>query len=340
MCKNNDIEKLIETLKHNDFDGYISFLKDNMPKYIYRYMGHTSQNIDMICSDKVGLSNPSSFNDPFDSLIQVVNKTENSYRKGIDWMIQYILASKKKWIERLRDRMLERNVLSADYPTKVKIIKEEYNSLVGIGGRKAEIELMGVLSAIKELPFCNNQYIGDFVSDSKVACFSENESDIVMWAHYGRMHSGICVQYTTDKLLDVLSACKDSCCYFVPVYYCDKMYEDYYKSMPLEDRLEPLWNLPQFMYKHTRWSYEGEWRLVLFDTMADEIIFPCAMNIYLGTSFEMINRFELARHGNSESEQVDRIINLFNYARSKGIGIIPLKADETMYKLEEQYLFD
>lgn len=37
-----------------------------------------------------------------------------------------------------------------------------------------------------------------------VACFSETWDDPQMWAHYAREHTGICVAYDTDELLQIV----------------------------------------------------------------------------------------------------------------------------------------
>ena len=282
-----DVEGLITTLKNNDFNSYISFLEEKLPKKIYSYYAHSTNNLDMISSGKINLKNPASFNDPFDSLIQVVNETEKHYFGKVDHTIQKILYSKDIKVSQFRKLILQKNILSMqiDYPQKIQILREIYDELLSPNNPIEDINLRGILFEINQFSGFANQYMGDFISDSGVACFSEEKNNVLMWSHYGRSHSGLCVEYLTEE---IIFNCKEQNYYFVPVYYNENMYRDYYETIS-EERLTYLWNLPQFMYKNSAWSYEKEWRLIRFEDIDHYVQSPKVSQIFLGTSFKNIN---------------------------------------------------
>ena len=332
-------EKLIRTLKNNDINGYIDFLKDNLPQKLYRYCAHTNQNIDLILSGKIKLNNPSKFNDPFDSLIHIVKSVERHYYEKIDRTIQKILYSSDKKICQLKDNLLHRDILNSSigYKTKFSILKEEQKKLLNPSDSIEDIKLRGILWEMEQFSGFANRYIGDFVSDSGVSCFSEKKNDVVMLSHYGKCHTGFCIEYRTDEIIhDVLNGEY----FIVPIFYSDKIYQDYYESIS-EERLTPLWNLPQFMYKELNWEYEQEWRIIKFsipETEQTALSFDYIQQIFLGTEFSNINKYILQENGNSEREQISHLVRLFEYCRDKKINIVPLRVSSQKYELESYYL--
>ena len=145
-----EVEGLITILKNNDFDSYISFLEKNLPKTIYSYYSHSTDILNMISSGKIQLKNPATFNDPFDSLIQEVNKTEIHYFSKIEHTIQKILYSKDKKIRKFRDIILQKNILSnnIDYSQKWKILNDVQKELLSPDNSLEYIELRGIIYEI------------------------------------------------------------------------------------------------------------------------------------------------------------------------------------------------
>ncbi len=306
-----------------------------MPENLYRYCSHTNQNISTITSSKIPLSNPRYFNDPFDSLSQEVYRVYTHYYKKIDRTIQRILYSRDKKVRMLRDAILRRNILSRKvaYKEKFKILEEEKqkiikpNADVGI----EDIHIHGILWEMKQISGFTNRYLGDFVSDSGVFCLSEEKNNIIMHSHYGNAHSGFCIEYKTDNIIqDILNGKY----FIIPLYYSDTIYTDYSEQI-YSERLTYLWNLPQFMYKKKQWEYEKEWRIVKFDSSDYQLDFDYISTIYLGASFENVESVVNDISEKDEKKQIDYLIKLFDYCSERGIEIIPLRVATHKYGLEE-----
>ena len=89
-----------------------------------------------------------------------------------------------------------------------------------------------------------------------IACFSESESDLLMWAHYANHHQGICVEYELMRFSTELNYTP------VPVVYSSKRSQvssinlDDIESFSLSLLTESLTS------KSPEWSYEKEWRII------------------------------------------------------------------------------
>jgi hypothetical protein len=87
-----------------------------------------------------------------------------------------------------------------------------------------------------------------------IACFSETRDDLLMWTHYAGNHSGICVAYSTKRLVDGLAEQVS----LVRLGYGD--------APPLVSSGEAL-NAERaarkiLSQKKQNWSYEREWRVL------------------------------------------------------------------------------
>ena len=92
-----------------------------------------------------------------------------------------------------------------------------------------------------------------------MVCFSEFNNISPMWAHYGENHGGICIKYDFNKN-EIL---KNEC---FPVYYvqneenkvlCEKIFSEKKSKNHMLSQL--------FLRKSKDWSYEKEWRLLVYD---------------------------------------------------------------------------
>lgn len=119
----------------------------------------------------------------------------------------------------------------------------------------------------KMLWIYNSLYPGyeSFLKDLQVCCFSSIKDSILMWSHYAKDHSGFCIEYDLDNLLDQSFPAK-------PVIYS--------KEMPLLSK--ELDNFMEGLYcKSEEWSYENEWRIV-FTKEDVEFVKINPKAIYLG----------------------------------------------------------
>ncbi len=166
---------------------------------------------DTLVRSRLWLSSPMDFNDPFDVSAKVVaSGTPKERRDRLDdWLKQQRLPWKERK-RQLREHMKE--------PV------EEFEKKLSIAFRKGQ-EDVGVFS------------------------FAGNPRDILMWSHYAKDHTGICIQFERARDLKVLS-------HAVPVKYsADYPIVNWFKNFPTSLGI-------MMLQKHEGWAYEQEQRMV------------------------------------------------------------------------------
>lgn len=322
----------VKALKNLDFNEYINVLSEILPKKLYRYFDHSNNKIDLLLSNRIAITSPLEFNDSYDSLATFEKEVENRYYGKVEFTIQKILNSADSKVKELKSNIINKGVLleKVDYPEKIRVIKEEHQKLLGDNDGPEYMELRSCIYRLNDFTGFNNPRLGDYVSDSKVCCFSASKNNTLMWAHYGRMNSGFCIEYDTSSIIDDI---KNGKYLFVPVIYSDKMYDD--DPYPISEKtISLLWNLPQFMYKKSDWAYEQEWRLVIPDCKDNSLYFPNIKQIFLGTNFKNYNKYS----GESDESQAYKLIQLFDFAKENNINIVRLKTNSQRYEFFEEWL--
>lgn len=131
-----------------------------------------------------------------------------------------------------------------------------------------------------------------------ITCFSETPYNMLMWSHYANKHSGICVEYDFSKLFSTVPNSL-----LLPVEYSGKR-----PLLPIEkvivdrggkievDQSKMNLLLPALLkslaIKSDIWSYEREWRHVVFtkDTPDRLACLPIISRIILGINISTENR--------------------------------------------------
>lgn len=332
---------------------------DILPQYLFKYYSPTSENILDIQNQKVWLSNPKSFNDPFDCKIGYDNE---KFDKNM--LLQFITKNgcveeqdksdgftvEEKW--RIYNSRLG---MSLGYFSK----KEEYSTardlmLLSKSDRfretvydflnEKETELDTKISKLRDV-------------DIRVACFSEFDKydeffkQIVMWSHYADNHKGFCVEYDLELLKkDIQFSLKDYEFYYnkseylleknialikaglFPVEYtCNRINIPITKLKKLEfDSLGNINNnckineliYKTFIVKSANWNYEKEWRLIIdgkISSFYDNKL-----------PFPYAKKIYLGCKANTEL--IDSLIEI---GKRIGVEVVLLKMDSKKFILEE-----
>ena len=104
-------------------------------------------------------------------------------------------------------------------------------------------------------------------SHLRIACFTENNANIPMWAHYADAGKGICIEYDTSPLNINKTKITDShnksfIAKLLKVHYTT----DFKYTITGLSEEEILFSS---IFQHKDWSYEKEWRLSTYDTSED-----------------------------------------------------------------------
>lgn len=227
---------------------------NNKPKLLCRYRHFCANNISALKNGQLFFSTPSFFNDPFDSHVYVDGA-------------KFIASIEHELKEGFESGHFFREALGVAPETPVA--KRLYEAYSNEGLRN--IFLSDMLCRLKTLQ-------SKIVNNSKIICFSELLTSVLMWSHYAGDNTGFLLVYDTNKIQaatvfdennNVLPVEKllDRVTYYNVAPDCGQVFFD---EMPrritqgsglLKVKADNRFHL-QFLYsKQESWSYEKEWRL-------------------------------------------------------------------------------
>lgn len=171
-----------------------------IPSELYKYRAIIDDNLendlhtDALKKEKVYLSNPHKFNDPYDSLFSI---DIEKFKENIVYKLK----------EQIVQKELDKININVNQINNIEIIYDDIT-----------IHNQGLIGELIE----NNpevfyeEYLKQF--EFKVCCFSEIYNSILMWSHYSNNHKGFCIGYETSKIKTIT---KNS---LFPVFYQDILF--------------------------------------------------------------------------------------------------------------------
>lgn len=190
------------------------------PKHLYRFLPlsdakHFEWLEDLLLRDQLYFSSPPSFNDPFDCLPAIrTPKSRVARELGLN-----------------RDR---RRVGLLGDP---RVADDAMKHFKRLGATQLAAEAQSIFRIT--------------MNDVGVVCFSENETDVLMWSHYANHHRGACLRFTRYW--------PDELPLLMKVHYAEERAIMSFPSRPGIDRTDELFNV--LCTKSKSWEYEREWRL-------------------------------------------------------------------------------
>jgi len=315
---------------------------DTTPENLYRYRSCTDYNYEALLNDKLILTKPTLFNDPYDSLLfidkhSILQTLKNGEQDNVDFigLIKSNIQFREEQEQSLGKELVERFANLKPYKSKIEELVSKQLSIKKIL-TEAEVFIETSLKSLKQ--------------SSLVGCFSEDVSSILMWSHYAQNHKGFALNYDFKSMYYIDVGIPNVVgSHFVdkklfPVKYSDERYDAtayidfhmldaFYKSVDLEYH-EPFFD-KLFYYKiqllkSKEWQYEKEWRIIqqtnidLFDGKPDfhyvENISP--KEIFLGANINNADKdilIEISKKKNLPIFQME--LDLF----SKSYRLIPIE---------------
>jgi Protein of unknown function (DUF2971) len=187
------------------------------PKSIFRYEGFNILSLQNLKAQSIYFASPKQFNDPYDCAITAALDDTNT-----------------------QDFELVRNRYMARFPE----YSEPKSQLISMSDEEFKAMVLRVTSEV--LSKSKDQ----FLSKNGVSCFSENNDDLLMWAHYGGRYKGFCLEFDTtyepfSKLYKVKYV------HEIPKIKIGSFYEN---------EVELIRDL--YCTKSKSWEYEKEWRCI------------------------------------------------------------------------------
>jgi len=139
---------------------------------------------------------------------------------------------------------------------------------------------LSFIKHMKDVPMKNA--IDKVLKRVKIACFSEKKHNLLMWSHYSRNHTGICIEFDVAKLIAHLKRTENTP-FFLKVRYSSKRDSFSWSEIGDADNL-----VKWLKTKSIDWKYEKEVRLLKITT--EDYSLPIRQDlikhIYLGSRID------------------------------------------------------
>lgn len=280
--------KDLKNLKQDEFTiRKFNLLPNSLFKYFPNvYTRDTNYSQQAILTNEVFLANPENFNDPFDCSI-VINFSD--YYIAMLQFYTKLFGINKKYQENLLE--IYKNFHCYQFIRlfiKLKFIflnNKMFNKNIDFRYCSNEMEklelecfLLKLQSYIYENYDENNNYkienllykgifgimrskmkeeINKLKRNFRVASFTVQRDNILMWSHYANNHKGFCIEYSIDKT----NIFNNILLNLSPVIYSpkrEKINEFFVNNKSIFE-----WYKKGLLKKSDLWSYEEEWRLIL-----------------------------------------------------------------------------
>jgi len=230
-----------------------------LPKFLYKYRDWGNDLHKRVLGNKeIFFASSSSFNDPFDCTIP----------------FRYDKLSKQQLMEMMDARLkeYEPNLTSRE---RQEIVRERFSD-------------PNFMSAqfLKGYEGWGKDYIS---KNFGIFSLTKTPGNIVMWSHYAESHTGFCVGFNIDKLMQYLEKkCEET----GTIFSLDKVEysRDYPLLIPGDDYSQIM--LQALTTKSTYWEYEKEYRLIMYSYTAWPIIIPGELITKVILGVAMSNRFK------------------------------------------------
>jgi hypothetical protein len=203
------------------------------PNHLYKYLPFSANVLGLLCQSEVFYSNPSKFNDPFDSKPNIINDLGEIFFTHL-W---HAIISKA--VNKTEATNIHFHALSE---------VQEYGSYKVDGPAKL-LYRQRIMEAIEDLVNRSLKRHGVFSLAEKWNC-------PLMWSHYGDQHRGICIEYLTKDRLKKARIDKVEYGGSRNITTKDLYHIFVDESKEIRER-----TVKQIYYsKAKQWKYEREWR--------------------------------------------------------------------------------
>lgn len=300
----------------------IEMVKQNMPRKLYRYRSCNEHSIDAFRKNRIYFNTPNNFNDPHDCLVYFDYKRIQQEIESTD-VAEYV-----RIIKTLRDNREIPKIFNEVFPSE---LIEEMLALPSEDLTQKADELQNnfdrIIASLKnEIENICYNILFHFKDVPKLACFSQNIKEPLMWSYYADSHKGFALEYDFTNFSYKCANCSDICDNFAvhdlfPIVYTNTRYDA--TDFALMLMIEKIHNSGGFQalktkytsipdrlavqkantYKATCWRHEKEWRMkLLCKSNSQRNWLECKPKaIYLGSSISELYRDVLLKYAKENS---------------------------------------
>ena len=234
-----------------------------------------------------------------------------------DSLRENLLDKYEAWGQDIRDEDVMdlcisdiRNLIDDSKEFKLyRYVSPDYFNIRNIETQQIHLSPNGVLNDVYEglvvdKEKANYQKFQELKELAYMTCLTESNENILMWSHYAKGHTGICIEYDLKTLVNDKYQILN---HIFPVIYDNdiilernipkmiEIYKSIKTAIDIDEALDgKLFNdiIPLFLIKSKVWEYEREWRVIyslkqMYDKndkilYSGNIPFNCISGIYLG----------------------------------------------------------
>jgi Protein of unknown function (DUF2971) len=213
------------------------------PETIFKYEAFSAQSLKNLKAQSIYFGSPLGFNDPYDCALK-----------------PRMIEPSSSDLHRLWGYFQAKEPLLMEFKEEGNAIFERFKS---------------VFTQLADERI--NENLNELVRKIGVTCFSENNSDLLMWAHYGGKYKGFCLEFKTNT---------------EPFAGIRKV--NYVDEIPKIDAV-PVWIdqntdmvIDLLCTKSKSWEYEKEWRIIHQEAGTLFVYEPDALkSVYFGPDIDV-----------------------------------------------------
>ena len=269
-------------------EDFYKYKDSLMPQKLYRYRTANECNLKALKENYIWLSSPDKFNDIYDCILNVdsrllllYNSLNNHFYKDNPFSENEI-----KILLEAEQRIKLGTMNEEEF---VMYLKSENNKQVNskLVSSSAFISYEDVYKCLKQFNLTPEPITRKSIN-CNVACFSETNDNILMWAHYAKYNKGFCIEYNTNDLKELVKKIYPILYVNKPIF-CPKLMND------CVDRKIDI-SIPQTVFsttKYIEWQYEKEWRIFAGNQKLKLPSLPSC--IYLGVNIKEYDERKLRK---------------------------------------------
>jgi hypothetical protein len=247
--------------------------RSKVPSILYKYRDWGDEKHRRILTgNEIFFSSAKHFNDPFDCQLN----------------IRWDLITDNQAINRIEQRIREENPTLAN--VDVKSIAEGIQQLYNY----KDVE------NLRYLDLETKRYLAE---EHGILGLCETSEDIIMWSHYSNCHRGFCVAFDKKKLENFFEQKN------IPIGPYRVSYEPNYPIVKFINDDNNVNNISMEILtkKSDRWSYENEWRYILFGATDYSLSLPdgIIIRIILGCNIGECHKSEIIQILKSKNCKID-----------------------------------
>ena len=297
--------------------------------------------LDIIQNERLYLSKPEAFNDPFDCVLSTNKKAKEKAAELISnySMFEMTYEYNSKNIDNIIENK-ESALKFLEYANAKKValnLYPRYGCWIdesGIAKEYINKHYDEIMKNRQSHEYAINKKMKDIREDTLIGCLTKNNNSLLMWSHYGDAHKGVCIEFeiepTEKDLIEVRYSENKANFDIATLTSMILAFEFLQKPIYDQGREFNIKIMEPFYTKSNEWGYEQEYRYIL-NIKNHGRIFAEDGKYYLKSP--RIKTIIFGCRVNENDPDYNKIVSI---CKEKNIPVKYLDVSEEYYSLEEK----